>query len=130
MNKGLYHIKLIGLLCICFCCFENINAQDIAKDTLSIHEVSVSAERKKDEIAIIKSRIDTNILKNYQSESLAEILSSNSPIFVKSEGRGALSTVSFRGTAASHTDVVWNGVSLKSPMFGEVDFSLIPLFYR
>jgi iron complex outermembrane receptor protein len=128
LNKDLYHIKFLAFLLICFCCFDNAKAQDIGKDTLSIKEVSVSAPRKKDEVALIKSRVDTNVLKNYQSESLAEILSSNSPVFVKSEGRGALSTVSFRGTAASHTDVVWNGLSLKSPMFGEVDFSLIPLF--
>lgn len=109
--------------------FTPLSAQSITEDTLKINEVHVSARRSIEEVGIIKSKIDTSIVKASESENLSELLSENTPIFVKSAGRGALATVSFRGTSASHTDVLWNGMTIKSPMFGEVDFSLIPMFF-
>ncbi len=39
-----------------------------------------------------------------------------------------MATASFRGTAPSHTQVSWNGISISSPMLGMVDFSLIPVY--
>ncbi|PKP37113.1 MAG: hypothetical protein CVT98_06525 [Bacteroidetes bacterium HGW-Bacteroidetes-15] len=41
----------------------------------------------------------------------------------------ATATASFRGTGASHTNVYWNGIKINSPMSGEADFSLIPLYF-
>jgi outer membrane cobalamin receptor len=58
--------------------------------------------------------------------SLAEVLAENSTLYIKDHGRGALATASFRGTAATHTQVFWNGININSPMLGMVDFSLIP----
>lgn len=104
-------------------------SQSITEDTLKIKEIQVIAKRPLAEIGIQKSKIDTLIIKASESASLSELLSENTAVFVKSAGRGSLATVSFRGTAASHTDVLWNGMTLKSPMFGEIDFSLIPLFF-
>ncbi len=60
--------------------------------------------------------------------SLSDLLASHTVVFMKSEGRGALATASFRGTDASHTQVYWNGMNIQSPMLGQVDFSLIPVF--
>jgi iron complex outermembrane receptor protein len=60
--------------------------------------------------------------------SLSELLSENTPVFIKNYGRGALATASFRGTAASHTQLNWNGLEINSPMTGMVDFSLIPVY--
>jgi len=105
------------------------HAQSISEDTLKIQEVQISAQRPIDEIGLVKTKIDTTLLKASESENLSELLSENTPVFVKSAGRGALATVSFRGTSASHTDVLWNGISIKSPMLGEVDFSQIPIFF-
>ena len=56
------------------------------------------------------------------------MLAAHTSLFIKSEGRGALATASFRGTDASHTQVYWNGMSIQSPMLGQVDFSQIPVF--
>lgn len=61
-----------------------------------------------------------------QATNLSELLSNNTPVFVKTYGSGSLASVSFRGTGASHTSVLWNGVVLNSPMNGQVDFSLFP----
>ena len=104
-------------------------SQNLAKDTFAIKEVQITAKRSVKEKAVISSTIDSNIIQANINENLSEILAQNSPVFIKSQGRGALSTISFRGTAASHTNVLWNGVSLQSPMLGEIDFSLIPVFF-
>lgn len=103
-------------------------SQNITEDTLKIKEVHIRAKKPIEEVGIVKSKIDSSILKASESESLSELLSENTPIFVKSDGRGASSRVSFRGTSAAHTDVFWNGISIQSPIDGEVDFSLIPMF--
>lgn len=101
---------------------------DSAAYTLAIGEVSVTARRALSEIGIQRTEIDTTALRVGISASLADVLASNSSIFVKSYGRASLSTVSFRGTAPSHTQVTWNGLKLNSPMLGMVDFSLIPAY--
>ncbi|MBQ5617995.1 MAG: TonB-dependent receptor, partial [Alistipes sp.] len=44
-------------------------------------------------------------------------------------GRATLSTVSFRGTSPSHTQVTWNGMKINSPMLGMTDFSMIPSYF-
>lgn len=97
--------------------------------TIDIEEVSVSTHRKLSEIGVTKTVLDTVALQQNIVHSLAEVLAQNTPIFIKSYGRGAVATASFRGTSPSHTQVLWNGMKLNSPMLGMVDFSLIPSFF-
>ncbi len=97
-------------------------------DTVDLKELEVFSALKKVPAGMVQNNIDTNILFNESTVALSDLLDVHSSIFIKKEGRGALSTVSFRGTAASHTDVLWNGMSVKSPMLGQVDFSLFPVF--
>ncbi|MBR5035536.1 MAG: TonB-dependent receptor [Bacteroidales bacterium] len=94
-----------------------------------IEESAVIADRSLSEIGQQKSRLDSAALKLTVSQSMADILTYNSSIFVKQYGRGSLATVSFRGTAASHTQVTWNGMKINSPMLGMTDFSLIPSYF-
>ncbi|MCB9359713.1 MAG: TonB-dependent receptor plug domain-containing protein [Flavobacteriales bacterium] len=70
----------------------------------------------------------TTIIDSARSKTaltLAELIQNNSAVFIKSYGTG-LASISFRGTGASHTQVLWNGITLNSPMNGQVDFSLYP----
>src|SRR5690606_5102290 len=60
---------------------------------------------------------------------LSELISEHSPVFVKSYGRGSAATASFRGAAASHTQVMWNGMNLNSPMRGVTVLSLLPVSF-
>ena len=106
---------------------NNIFSQ-IDVDTLKIKEVVINAKRPIEEAGINKTNVDTLVLQESVNLSLSDVLSENTPVFVKNNGRGAMATVSFRGTAPSHTDVLWNGMSIKDPMLGQVDFSLIPVF--
>ena len=72
--------------------------------------------------------IDSSILQNYQQNSLANVLSNQSQIFIKTYAPGMLATSSFRGGNANHTAVIWNGFNLQNPMNGQIDFSTIPAF--
>ena len=94
-----------------------------------IEESAVVADRALSEIGQQKTRLDSAALRLTVSQSMADILTYNSSIFVKQYGRGSLATVSFRGTAASHTQVTWNGMKINSPMLGMTDFSLIPSYF-
>jgi outer membrane cobalamin receptor len=105
-------------------------SQGIRDSVFRIEEVRVDAERifQKEEAGMKITRVDTAVLQNKAALSLSDLLSENTSIFIKNHGRGALATASFRGTAASHTRVNWNGISINSPMAGMVDFSLIPVY--
>jgi outer membrane cobalamin receptor len=99
-------------------------------DTVHIQEITVKGDRvfKKDEAGMKTTEVDSMVLIDKIMVSLSDVLSENTPVFIKDHGRGALATVSFRGTAPSHTQVLWNGISINSPMLGMTDFSLIPAF--
>lgn len=66
-------------------------------------------------------------LKDHQHNNLAEWLSQESGIFIKSYGNGSIATTSIRGGSAAHTSVLWNGLPIQSPMLGQLDFSLFPM---
>ena len=115
---------------ILFSSFDAVQAQtpggtdpDKPVRTIDIEEISVSTRRKLSEIGVTKTVLDTVALQQNIVHSLAEVLAQNTPIFIKSYGRGAVATASFRGTSPSHTQVLWNGMKLNSPMLGMVDFS-------
>jgi len=98
-------------------------------ESIEIQQVDIVAKKPLHEIAKSTNKIDSLVVKETVNESMAELLSEHSTVFIKQAGRGSLATISFRGTSASHTDVLWNNISIKSPMLGQVDFSLIPVFF-
>lgn len=106
-------------------------AQGIQDSIFDISSVDVFGQERlfeTTEAGLKEKRLDTLILKNKTAQSLASLLASNTPVFIKSHGRGALATATLRGSAASHTKVNWNGININSPMLGIVDFSQIPVF--
>lgn len=105
-------------------------SQGIKDSLFTIEGVEVKGQRPliKEEAGAKYTVLDSTILEDKANHSLSELLSENTSVFVKSNGRGAMATASFRGTAPSHTQVSWNGISISSPMLGMVDFSLIPVY--
>ena len=97
--------------------------------TIAIREITVLGQRPMKEIGTQQTKFDSLALKENISLSMADVLSFNSSIFVKSYGRATLSTVSFRGTSPSHTQVSWNGMKINNPMLGMTDFSMIPSYF-
>ena len=92
-------------------------------------EISASYISNKVEQKIMERKIDAAIVKSLKTISLSQLLIQHSPVFIKTNGPGGTATASFRGTTASHTLVLWNGFQLNSPSLGEVDFSMIPVFF-
>ena len=99
------------------------------KGVVAIREVPVWGQRPMKGIGVQETRLDSAILKENIALSVADVLAFNSPIFVKQYGRATLSTVSFRGTGPSHTQVTWNGMRINNPMLGMTDFSMIPSYF-
>ena len=66
---------------------------------------------------------DTLIARN--SVSLTEVLNFNTTIYFKENGYGMVSSPSFRGTNASQTAVIWNGIPINSNLNGQTDFNTI-----
>lgn len=94
-----------------------------------LDEIVVTASRPLKDIGVQKTTFDSLALKENISLSMADILTYNSGVYVKNYGRATLSTVAFRGTSPSHTQVTWNGMRLNSPMLGMTDFSTIPAYF-
>lgn len=99
------------------------------KDTIELEEFTITALRPMQDIGVQKTTFDSIALKENISLSMADILAFNSSVFVKNYGRATLSTIAFRGTSPSHTNVSWNGMRINSPMLGMTDFSTIPAFF-
>lgn len=123
--KRIFHILTLLLLLPCSLFAQN----ELSRRTIDIDEVTVVGNRPMKEIGLQQTKLDSALLKENISLSIADVLTFNSSIFVKSYGRATLSTVAFRGTEASHTQVTWNGMRINNPMLGMVDFSMIPSYF-
>jgi len=60
--------------------------------------------------------------------SLADRLSWDNALLMRTQSPGGLSTVSARGAGPSRTPVIWQGINLQNSMNGVVDASLLPLW--
>ncbi len=116
---------LLGLLAALPLAAQN----DWTKRTHPIAGVTVVGQRPIKETGVQRTRFDSVALKENIALSMADVLTFNSPIFVKDYGRATLSTVAFRGTSPSHTQVTWNGMRISNPMLGMTDFSMIPSYF-
>ncbi len=94
-------------------------------DTVFLKEANLSAENQLPKNKT-QSEITLNdsVLKKSQP-SLTNLLLFNSPIYFKENGAGMVSSPSFRGTTASQTVVLWNGININSQTTGQTDFNTV-----
>lgn len=128
MQGSLAHkVKVVvGFAVLQFLIFmSHLNAQ---MDTvLQLKQIEVTAQRiDLTDIGKHSDRIDSQVLAGKHHDNLASLLSSQTPLFVRSYGAGTLATLGIRGGGAAHTQILWNGIPLRNPMLGLVDLSLIP----
>ena len=95
-------------------------------DTISyrLDEVFIEATKKLKENSIgqhVVSLSDSVLTRNI--ESFTDLIRYNSSIYLKEYGKGGTSSVSFRGTSASNTAVVWNGININSINNGQTGFN-------
>ena len=92
---------------------------------VQIQEVIISDNLLKDYSQTQKTeRLNDSIIKRNPS-FLTSVLNYNSLIYFKENGLGGASSPSFRGTTASQTVVIWNGININSQTLGQTDFNAI-----
>jgi vitamin B12 transporter len=115
--------KLVIVIC-CLICWTGLYAQSPA-DTLALQPVTVTATRFTQFNTGTKTASPDSVAASaFKTQSLADLLASQSQVFIKSYGQG-IATASFRGSSAEQTAVLWKGFNIQNPMFGQVDFSLV-----
>jgi vitamin B12 transporter len=106
---------------------SGLMAQDMAPDTiLNLNDVTIYSSRIH---SFARGQafqaIDSLTRAEYPAGSLAELVPGFSSVYIKNYGQGTLSTLSFRGTSANHTGLLWNGVQVAPPNIGYLDLSLV-----
>lgn len=111
-----------------FGCFaENLSAQKTMMDSVhQINPVEVSDNRLFSSNPGLHKTSFSNESVSKSAQSLADVLSRNTSVFVRQYSPGMLASPSIRGTGAAHTALVWNGLNLQSCMNGQLDLSLVP----
>ena len=125
----IYRSYIYLFLCILNFAFSTRTYAQSTQRMNNLREVVVWGKRPMKDIGVQKTTFDSIALKENIALSMADILTFNSSVFVKSYGRATLSTVAFRGTSPSHTQVTWNGMRINNPMLGMTDFSTIPSYF-
>jgi iron complex outermembrane receptor protein len=118
-----------GVACMCLLLIAQF-ATGQKDSAVSLEGITVSAPGRVREFGTGSKivNLDSFALLPGRYTTLADILSLQSQVFIKSYGPGGIATSSFRGASAAHTAVLWNGFNLQSPMHGEFDFTLAPAF--
>ena len=117
---------IISIILWCFSsCFSLVIAQTLTDSIQQLDEVVLSDSKLKQYASGIKvSVLNDSVLKN-NSKSLTTLLAFNSNLYFKENGYGMVSSPSFRGTNASQTAVIWNGININSQLNGQTDFNTI-----
>ncbi|MFY0606226.1 MAG: TonB-dependent receptor [Cyclobacteriaceae bacterium] len=100
----------------------NVSIAYAQLDTMHLQEVRIFStpfERFSTGQKAIKIDVD-------KAQTLTEVLSDQPAIYFKNYGNGQLSTISFRGTSANHTNVLWHGIPVNYPSLGQTDFTQWP----
>ncbi len=101
------------------------------QDTLShtLQPAEVVASKRNFQISFLHAQqLDTGCIAKITARSLAERLDREAGMFIKSYGSAGIATLSLRGSGAAQSAIVWEGLTLNSPMLGLTDLNLIPAF--
>jgi iron complex outermembrane receptor protein len=67
----------------------------------------------------------TDSLLRRRVQKLTSLLNQHTNIYFKEQGYGMTSSISLRGSGASHTAVYWNGIPINSLLNGQTDFNTL-----
>lgn len=112
--------RSLVLLFASYGCF--LYAQEKTIDTVYVFDSQMNKVKLFHKVNTLKAE---DIEKN--STNLSETLRFQSPVYIKENGRGAVSSPSFRGTTAQQTAFVWNGININSIFLGQGDINNISL---
>ena len=117
-------ILFLVFVCIGFCAIAQTKLDSVQK----LEEVTLSDTKLKQYASGFKiTKLNDSVLAK-NATSLTGLLAFNSNIYFKENGFGMISSPSFRGTNASQTAVIWNGININSQLTGQTDFNTINTF--
>lgn len=123
MTRRDFHIVLFFLLCQATSFAQLDSIQQLPEVFLADNKLINFSKGFKLE------KLNDSVVKRNPA-SLTDVLRYNSAIYFKENGNGMVSSPSLRGTNASQTAVIWNGININSVFTGQTDFNIIsPLFY-
>jgi outer membrane cobalamin receptor len=111
--------KFLGL------CFLAVVPFLQAQETVELDEAVISDQLLLKFAETQTKTVLSDSLLDRNSASLTQLLNFNSSLYFKENGAGMVSSPSFRGTSASHTAVVWNGINVNSSFLGQSDFNVL-----
>ncbi|ROI06337.1 TonB-dependent receptor [Chryseobacterium sp. G0240] len=113
--------RSLVLLFSSYGCF--LFGQEKSIDTIYVFDNQMNRVKLFHPVKIISAEeVDKN------STNLSELLRFQSQVYIKENGRGAVSSPAFRGTTAQQTAFVWNGININSNFLGQGDINNMPLF--
>lgn len=107
-------------------CFQSLVCAQV--QPIEIEEVQVSDLQTKLFNATQKNVVLNDSVVMFNKESLTKLLNFNSFFYFKENGNGMVSSPSVRGTTASQTAVIWNGININSNLTGQTDFNTITTY--
>ncbi|NRD19772.1 TonB-dependent receptor [Winogradskyella eckloniae] len=114
------------VLCFLLLCFYSVAKAQTSTDSIQrLDEVVLSDVKLKRYNQGYKLTVLNDSILRKNGNSLTDVLRFNSNIYFKENGYGMVSSASFRGTNASQTAVIWNGININSQLNGQVDFNTI-----
>ena len=115
-KKVLLYIILLSCTGYCFGQLDSLQLlPEVILGDVKLHDFATGVHQR--------TLSDTVIAR--QQTQLTQTLRFNSLIFLRENGPGGVSSASFRGTNASQTAVVWNGININSQFTGQTDFNTI-----
>ena len=118
MKKQVFYIFSLLALCSNFA-FGQLDTINYL-DEVVLSDVRLYQNSGGNKLQVLK---DSTLQEN--EPSLGALLKFNSPIYFKENGPGMVSSAAFRGTTASQTAVVWNGININSQFTGQTDFNTL-----
>ena len=116
---------------ILFLCTSVLAAEKDTTTTYHVDEIVVTATRStilQNDSPSPVTLLTSQEIQRTNGSSVVDVLRSSEGLFLKDYGPTAsLKTVSFRGMAAEHILVLYDGTRLNNFQNGQVDFSLLPM---
>ncbi|NJN26679.1 MAG: TonB-dependent receptor [Cyclobacteriaceae bacterium] len=118
------HLLLLTIICLGVNTIARAQSHTVMLDEITVEGLPFEKYSSGSKM----QKADSSELSRLAHGTLAEYMQRNTTVYIKEQGNKMLATVSFRGTGASHTAVIWHGLNLNSLTLGSSDFNGVPLF--
>ncbi|MEQ9102974.1 MAG: TonB-dependent receptor [Imperialibacter sp.] len=127
-------IRVVGLVACVILFLFGAKGQEVATDSVRMGKTLAPVEISDSwlhsyAVGGHSEPLDSMAIQAQAAASLGKLLQAQQGIYLKEYGPGMLSSISLRGTSASQTSMLWNGLPINFPSLGQADFSLIPNFF-